>query len=315
MEISVRQININTKYIKQLMSNGIVLMTHLLAFDRNSLASKTKLSLDECEEILNAIRPRRAFQIMKASELMIYPFDKISTPMPNLNYILDGGLHCGQLTEISGEAGVGKSNFCAEVGTLVMLPKEQGGLDSDVLYIHTEGAGKLKLCIKRFKTLTESVGQEGLLSSKLHVMSCPNEFQLAEMANRMQDTLDDKPTVKLIIIDSVTCAFISHDTAAPDFSFYARRSLALTKIVKTFANIAWDRRLSILITNHVAYDPEKGNNKPALGKYWSHMCQARIYLERRGHRRFAHVLKGAVKEPSPVEFTISACLASDRVPY
>lgn len=312
MEISVRQISIKPQYIRALLVNGIVLVSHLNTLDKKRLASKTKLTEDECAEILTAIKPRRRHHLMKASELMITPFQKIPTPMDNLNYILDGGIHCGQLIEISGEAGVGKSNLCAEIGVLVMSPTEVKGFGGDVLLIHSEGEGKLKLCIKRFKALAGSTNQEELLSNKLHVMSCSNEFQLAEIANRLPDIMDSKPTVKLIIVDSMTCAFISSD-AAPDFEFYARRSLRLTKIVKTLADVAWNRRVAVLITNHVSYDPKCGHNRPALGKYWSHMCQTKIYLERRGYRRFAYVVKGAVKEPSPVEFTISACLASDRI--
>lgn len=309
MEISVRQISIKPHHMKQLLANGIVLVSHLIAFDKSRLSNKTKLSLDECEQILAAVKPRRPHYIMKSSELMIKPFEKIPTPMSCLNYILDGGIHCGQLTEISGEAGVGKSNLCAEIGVSVMLPERLAGLGGDVLLIHSEGVGKLKLCIKRFRDLAGPENFEELLSSKLHVMSCSNEYELAEIATRLPDTLDNKPTVRMVIVDSMTCAFISSD-AAPDFEFYARRSLRLTKIVKTLADVAWNRRIAIVITNHVAYDPSCGHNKPALGKYWSHMCQTKIYLDRRRDRRFAHVIKGAVKEPSPVEFTISACLVS-----
>lgn len=313
MEISVRQMSIRPKHMETLLKNGIVLASHLNGLDKTRLAIRTKLPPDECEEILTANKPRKPHYIMKASELMINPFARIPTPMSSLNYILDGGIHCGQLTEISGEAGVGKSNLCAEIGVLVMLPRELGGLGGDVLLIHSEGEGKLKLCIKRFQSLAGSTNQEELLSSKLHVMSCSNEFQLHEMAQRLPEFLDDKPTVKIVIIDSIACAFISPD-AKLDFAYYARRNTMLTKVTKTLANVAWDRRVAILITNHVAYDPLVGYTKPALGKCWSHMCQTKIYLERRRHRRFAHVIKGAVKEPSPVEFSISAYLVSDRIP-
>jgi RecA/RadA recombinase len=312
MEISVRQINIKPKYIRTLIINGIVLVSHLNAFNVKRLTLKTKLSRDECEEILAAIKPKRPSYVMKASELMIRPFEKISTTLKDLDLALGGGIRCGQLTEISGEAGAGKSNLAAQMGTLVMMPVENGGLDGSVLMIHTEGEGKLLLTIKRYKTLAmSSFGDEEIIRKKLHVMNCSNEFELLEMVNRLNETLDKVPNVKLIIIDSITCAFIQTEGQL-DYRFYTKRSLRLTKIVKALAQIAWERRLAIIATNHVSFNARLGETRPAMGKLWSHLCQTKIYLERKelGYdvTRYAYVTKGAINTP-----TIALYRISDRI--
>lgn len=309
MEISVRQTNIKPKFLRCLLVNGIVLVSHLSRFDALRLAQKTRLSLDDCEKILTCIKPKRPHYVIKASELMVKPFERISTLIKGLDEVLGGGIRCGHITEISGEAGAGKSNLCSAIGTLVMLPKKDGGLDGDVLMIHTEGGGKLKLAIKRFNTLAASVDYEDLIHNKLHVMNCCKEQELVEMINRLPAILDEKSTVKLVIIDSIAAAFKDEDTNS-GFQYYDRRALTLTKIAKLLAQLAWDRRLAILATNHVRYDFKSGENRPTLGKTWSNICQTKIYLERNSHR-FAHVTKGALNVPVPINFTITNDLFED----
>lgn len=310
MEISVRQINIKPKHIRTLLACGIVLVSHLNVFNRDSLVLKTRLTRDECEEILAAIKPKRPHYIMRASEFMIKPFDKISTSLELLDQALGGGIRCGQITEISGEAGAGKSNLVAQIGMIVMSPAKENGMDSSVLMIHTEGEGKLKLAIKRFKTLAQShLDSEEVIRSHLHVMNCSNEFELIEMVNRLDETLDKIPNVKLIVIDSITCAFIQTEGDL-DFRFYTKRSCRLTKLVKKLTQLAWDRKIALITTNHVSFNPKLGETRPAMGKIWSHMCQTKIYLERKdngygGVNRYAYVTKGAINVPSIAQLRIS----------
>lgn len=305
MEISLRQTKIKPTFIRQLMSKGIILESHLYTFNARRLSQKTKLSLDDCEQILAAVKPKRPHYVMQASELMLKPFDCLRTPIKELNKILGGGIKCGEITEISGEAGAGKSDICAKIAAIVMLPKEHDGLDGDVLLIHTEGEGKLKLGIKRFITLAESVDNTTFFNNKLHVKECSNEIQLLELVNRLPTILDQKPTVKLVIIDSITCAFISIEGQQQDYEYYERRSLGLTKLIKMLASLAWDRRIAVLATNHVSFNFKSGQLRPALGEIWSHMCQTKIYLEKKNSKRLIHVTKGATSCPLPVPFIIS----------
>lgn len=304
MEISVRQTSIRPKHIKKLIQNGILLVSHLNTFNKARLALKTHLSQDECEQILAVVKPKRPHYIVQLSELMIKPFDRISTTIKGLDDILGGGIRCGHLTEISGEAGAGKSNLCTQVSIDAIVAQKEDGKNSEVLLIFTEGGGKLQLAMKRFRTLASSIEKEDFVISRLHVQKCRNEFELEEIVNRLPELIEEKPTVKLVIIDSITCAFIVADEK-PDFDFYLRRSLRLTRIAKCLARVAWDRRLAVLATNHVSYNFKEGQNRPALGKVWSHLCQSKIYLERVNTARFAHVTKGALNAPEPVRFVVT----------
>lgn len=89
---------------------------------------------------------------------------------------------------------------------------------------------KLVSAIKRFSTLAESMERGSIIKARLNVMNCVSDVELNEIINRLPEILDQQPTVKLVIIDSITCAFIATDRE-PDFRFYMTRSLVLTKMV------------------------------------------------------------------------------------
>lgn len=309
MEVSVRQINIKPKYVRTLLAKNIVLASHLNVFNSKTLALRTNLTHDECDEILAATKPKRPHHTIQASEFMINPFDNISTTLEALDDTLGGGIRCGQITEISGEAGAGKSNLVAHIGMKVMMPKDEGGADSSILIIHTEGEGKLTLTLKRYKSLAISMlGKDELSRTKLHVTNCSNEFELAEMVNRLPNDLKRIKDVKMVVIDSITCAFIQTEGDL-DFNFYMKRNIKLTEIIKALLQIAWDRRIAIVITNHVSYNMKLGETRPAMGRLWSHLCQTKVYLERKntihGIVRYAHVTKGALTVPMIAQFRIS----------
>lgn len=309
MEVSVRQINIRPKFIRTLLAKNIVLASHLNVFNSKTLAQRTNLTQDECDEILAATKPRRPHHTIQASEYMIKPFEYIGTTLDLLDGTLGGGVRCGQLTEISGEAGAGKSNLVAHIGMKVMMPRDMGGMNSSILIIHTEGEGKLALTLKRYKSLVIStLGKDDLSRTKLHVTNCSNEFELTEMVNRLPNDLKRYEDVKLVVIDSVTCAFIQTEGDL-GYNFYMKRNKKLTEIAKALLQIAWDKRIAIVITNHVSFNMKLGETRPALGKLWSHLCQTKIYLDRRntGHGvdRFAYVTKGALNTPLIAQFQIS----------
>lgn len=59
--------------------------------------------------------------------------------MPSIDHILSGGLRLQSCTEISGEAGSGKSQLAMHLSVVVQLPESLGGLNKKTLYINTEG--------------------------------------------------------------------------------------------------------------------------------------------------------------------------------
>ena len=63
---------------------------------------------------------------------------RITTDTDCLDHLLDGGVETQAITEVYGEFGSGKTQFCHTICVTVQKPKEDGGLDGGVLYIDTE---------------------------------------------------------------------------------------------------------------------------------------------------------------------------------
>src|SRR6266481_232870 len=62
----------------------------------------------------------------------------ISTNTNALDMLFDGGIETQAVTEVYGEFGSGKTQFCHTMCVNVQKSKEEGGLDGGVLYIDTE---------------------------------------------------------------------------------------------------------------------------------------------------------------------------------
>src|SRR5437016_5219634 len=78
------------------------------------------------------IQTASAYDLLRTSK-------KLSFGCPVLDEKTGGGIPFLPLTEISGEAGVGKTQSLLTLALTSLLPVDKGGLDSGCLYISTEG--------------------------------------------------------------------------------------------------------------------------------------------------------------------------------
>lgn len=63
---------------------------------------------------------------------------KIKIGCPLIDRILDGGLTCRGITEISGESGTGKTQICLQLCIMVQYPEEIGGLNAGLYKIYLD---------------------------------------------------------------------------------------------------------------------------------------------------------------------------------
>jgi DNA repair protein RadA len=65
---------------------------------------------------------------------------RCSTGSQKLDALLAGGIETQAMTELIGEYGVGKTQICLKLCVMAQLPRDQGGLEGNALFIDTEGA-------------------------------------------------------------------------------------------------------------------------------------------------------------------------------
>jgi RecA/RadA recombinase len=112
-------------------------------------------------------------------------------------------LENNNLTEISGEAGSGKTNFCIFLALLNALPRRVKGLEKGVLYISTVQKlpmTRVKQFISQYNLKTDEINS---LFDRIHTKLCnPSEFDIFIQADI--DEFIMKNDVSMIIVDSIT---------------------------------------------------------------------------------------------------------------
>eukprot|EP01138_Halocafeteria_seosinensis_P005158 gb/GECG01005273.1/.p1 GENE.gb/GECG01005273.1/~~gb/GECG01005273.1/.p1 ORF type:complete len:400 (+),score=50.69 gb/GECG01005273.1/:1-1200(+) len=243
-----------------------------------------------------------------------------------LDAILGGGIPLGEVTEICGVPGVGKTQMCMQLAADCWIPKRFTGVDGSVIYIDTEGSFMIEreaeiasglrdhLEIMKQKQIRK-VGTDAVpsvpkleeLLSRLQVIRCCDVFEQVAAINSLEKQIEqvseDSPQhpVKLIIIDSL--AF--HYRHGGD---YAGRTKQLISLSQQLHKLASKYSLAVVITNHMTTRFRKDDKSaclvPALGETWSHMCSNRLLLYWAEGERNASLVKSSSRANATCKFGV-----------
>jgi DNA repair protein RadA len=280
--------------------NEIAEITGLNREQANSICEKARLFLAE-----NGIL-QKSFQ--SATDVLAYrnsQIDKnrIDTGAKSFNALLGGGVETEAITELYGAYGSGKTQVCHTLAVLAQLPKDQGGLNAEVVYFDTEDTfrperirdivinrGLVPLKEKSKKSdPNEPLNESDVLKfiDRITVAKCYNASHQMLLADQVSTLLNaektDKkegdPKIKLLIIDSITTHFRSDYTGR---GMLAEKQQALNKYVHKLKRTAEAYKLAIVITNQVMGNPDGFGSpvKPVGGHVLGHGSTYRIYLRK-----------------------------------
>lgn len=197
----------------------------------------------------------------------------LSTGHPRLDELLDSGLFTGELTELAGAPGSGKTQVCFGVSVHIAHHLKQG-----VVFIDTTGG----ISAARLQDMLQAEGsstEEQLAAlQRIHVFRLFDPLSLLDClyglrTSGLQQVSVGGASVRAVIVDSVS-ALISPllgTRHTEGVSLLVQLSTVLKAIVKDF-NVA------ALVTNHVTRD-SSGGVHPGLGVSWSHAPRTRLLLE------------------------------------
>ena len=187
-----------------------------------------------------------------------------------LDDLLGGGIEQGTITELYGEAGSGKTNYCLQASRACVLKGKK------VAYVDTEGVS-----LERLEQICPSHGKKKILSNILFFS--PTTFEEQEAMVQNATKIND---VGLIVLDTFNMFYrIQLDKDEKG----ANRSLnrQITKLqVEARKNGVY-----VLITGQV-YTVENDDVKPFAGKIVEHMAKIILKFEKTGMgKRRASIIK------------------------
>ncbi|GFR91759.1 DNA repair protein RAD51 4 [Elysia marginata] len=239
----------------------------------------------------------------------------LSSGLDSLDQLLDGGLYTGEVTELAGDTGTGKTRICHWCA--VSTVKEES---NSVLYIDICNSFDVRLLMD---SMPEVQPDPEILQSRLSRIKCLqvfDVFQLFSALDRVMDSLSQQDHtssewegLKLVIIENLPLLIypIMSNNAPYNQGILSRLGLKLKQLADSFS-------IAVLVSNYLVslYGHSKTDQrKPALGRVWSTVPHTRVTLSRKlsSYAVFpapseveAQLVKSG-RQQTPCSATISLC--------
>jgi RecA/RadA recombinase len=146
-------------------------------------------------------RIRTVLDILSRDEIKDNIFQKIGTSCKALDDALNGGFCVGNIVEIYGEAGTGKTQFSTQLCVNVQRPKRLGGLEAQGLFIDGESGFRPN----RLREMAEGVLQDWFASEwdvntfldNIHVLTIKSlDAARVGICFQLESFLKDHPNVR-----------------------------------------------------------------------------------------------------------------------
>lgn len=309
-EYTIHELKLQKQTLVALESAGIYYIKDLLLYSPTRLAEITGLSKETCEKILDKAiefldQHRKKFMSLAELEKVGEKKKFMSTGAHALNRLLQGGWCVGEVTELAGPYGSGKSQACFTALAIAFLPPmsykeiqevlqgtEQDGSkrgresqkethwglnDGDITAIIVDS--ERTFSINRFRKIVNRFGLDEKEILKRIIISRPeNAWDQKRIIESLVSVVRENNT-KLIVVDSLT------KLPRADFSgqgeLYARQRLILDMAEK-LRRIAINYDVAVLVTNQVVASVGTIGLgfKPTGGHVLGHTVDTRLLLTR-----------------------------------
>jgi len=300
---------------KRLTDAGIHNIMDLLVRGPVDVAEITGMDKETAEKIVNKARQQLVEEGLIAKDFVnateIYKrrqdIGKISTGTSCLDLLFDGGIETQALTEVYGEFGSGKTQFCHTMCVNVQKPKEEGGLDGGVLYIDTENTFRPEriVTIAKIQNLDPEKVLERIIVARAY--NSAHQILILQEAG----TVIEENNIKLVVVDSAVGLFRAEYLGRGTLS---ERQQKLNKFVHLLVRTAETYNCAALATNQVMSSPDTffgDPTRPIGGNVVAHTSTYRVYFKKSGKKRIARMVDSPHHPESEVIFTLTEAGVSD----
>lgn len=243
-----------------------------------------------------------AFGLLKKKALL----RPIPTLCRQIDEILGGGVQPGDVTEVCGSPGVGKTQFGIQLACNVQIPIALAGTGGKAVYIDTEGSfvprrarqiarglqSHLRHCVRNhgpdMRNAADAFKPDAILAN-ITIFRVYNYVEQIACVRNLASFLARNPEVKLVILDSVAFHFRHGFT-----NRMMQRTRLLTSMAQVLHQIAETHDLSVVIFNQMTTRVRSGGSASvvaALGPTWAHAITTRLVLETDNEGRMARIQK------------------------
>lgn len=226
---------------------------------------------------------------------------KISTATQCLDQLLDGGIETQALTEVYGEFGSGKTQFCLTMCVMCQKAKEEGGLGGGVLYIDTENTFRPERIVSIAKA--KGLDPEKVLDNIIVARAYNSAHQILILEE--SGPIIEQHNIKLIITDSAVGLFRAEYLGRGTLS---ERQQRLNRFMHLLVRTAETYNCAAIATNQVMASPDiffGDPTKPIGGNVVAHTSTYRIYFKKSGKKRIARMVDSPHHPEEEVIFTVT----------
>jgi len=213
---------------------------------------------------------------------------RITTGSQELDNLFGGGIETGCVVEFFGEFRTGKTQIAHQLCVNVQLPREDGGLNGNALYIDTEGTFRPERIIQMAEGL--DLDHKKVLKNIVFGRAYNSDHQIL-LIKEASNIIKEK-NIKLVIVDSLIGHFrseyVGRGTLAnrqQTINVHLHDLLRLTDIFP---------ELCVIVTNQVQSKPDVFYGNPTVaagGNIVAHGSTIRIYLRKgKGEQRVAKMI-------------------------
>jgi len=262
----------------KLRSAGFTTVEALAVTPIREIMGKTGIGEETALKICEEARRLMNFDFVRATELWQRRKSMLRciTGSKNLDKILGGGIETQAMTELIGDYGVGKTQLCLTLAVIAQLPREQGGLEGNVIFMDTEGT----FSPERVYQIASKRGLDAqkILDGIILARAYTSDHQCLLIDHLFKKCPEEN--AKLVVVDSMISHFRGEYVGREALS---ERQQHLNEYLHKLIRLSEAYNLAVVVTNQVQSNPAQfwgSPENPAGGHVMAHACTHRVKLRK-----------------------------------
>jgi DNA repair protein RadA len=242
------------------------------------LATIAEIGEGQARKIITSVREMLDIGFESADKILKRKQDanRITTGVAALDALIGGGVETQAITEAYGQFSSGKSQLGFSLSVGVQMPKDNGGLGKNTLFIDTENTFSPNRIVSIAKA--RGMDPEKTLKNIFVARAFNSEHQIF-LVEKAAEIIEDK-NIGLIIIDSLTSHFRADYIGRGEL---ASRQQKLNKHLHALQRLADGHNIAVYVTNQVMARPDMlfgDPTAPVGGHVLAHQATYRLYLRK-----------------------------------